>query len=205
MSTISGLVGTTSTSTSIVDSLIGSSSSSSASVVDYNLIKNGAYGKLMKAYYAEQSSATSKEEETSLKTTKSASEDLAKSTSALMKSSFEDDDREKLLESLKSWVEDYNSVVESTDDVDDTSTLRQVLWMTQNTEANEGLLGKIGITVKADNTLSIDEDKFNEADLSTAKTLFSGTGSYGSQIVKYATGTYSAASSALNNISSESA
>ncbi|MCR4842170.1 MAG: hypothetical protein K5840_02785 [Eubacterium sp.] len=209
MSTISGLVGTYSSSSSFVDSVLGSTSSSSSgtSLVDYNMIKSGAYKKLMQAYYSQESSETNEDEEKSLTLAKSSAEDLATSTADVMKSGFDESDREDLLESLKSWVDDYNSVIESTDDINDTSTLRQVLWMTQMTEANEGLLSDIGITVNSDNTLSIDEDAFAEADLTTVNSLFdrNSSSSYGSKIVSYAASTYSAASNSLSSSSTASA
>ncbi len=209
-STISGLVGTTYSSTSFVDSVLGTSSGSGTSgtggLVDYALIKSGAYKKLMSAYYAQESTSTNAaEQKRTLTTTQSASQDLAKSTNKLMKSDYTEDNRKNLLSTFKDWVDDYNALIESTDDVEDTATLRQVLWMTQQTSANEGLLGQMGITVNADNTLSIDEDKFNEAKMTTMKTLFVGAGSYGSQITAKAAASYAAATSALNESSSASA
>ena len=47
---------------------------------------------------------------------------------------------------------------------------------------NETLLKAIGITVKADNKLSIDEDTFKKADMSKVEELFKGNTSYGYQV-----------------------
>ena len=214
MSVISSLVNnsTTSSSSSYFSSLLGSSSTSTSSLglTDYAMIKSGAYYKLMKAYYAEEDSTStslSEEDEKSYTTAKSAAEDLAQSTASLMSSDFSEDNREDLLASLKSWVEDYNSLIESTDDVDDTATLRQVLWLTQSTSANENLLSKIGITVNSDNTLSLDEDTFEDADLTTLQTLFSRsqTSSYGNNVISKAAATYNAAASVISGTSTGSA
>ncbi len=214
MSTISSLVGSGGTS-SFIDSMLSTSSTTSSSsttstggLVDYALIKSGAYKKLMSAYYAEQSSSgsSSTDSETTLKTTQNSAKDLAKSASALQKSSsYTEDNREELLKSLKSFVEDYNSLIESTDDLNDTSSLRNVLWLTQQTSANENLLNEIGISINSDNTLEIDEDTFNNANLSTMKSLFTGSSSYASQVVTKAAAVYSAASSALNSTGTGSA
>ncbi len=210
MSTISGLVGSYSSTSSFASSILGTSSSSStsgSSLIDYAMIKNGAYGKLMSAYYSEQASESSKDQKTSLTLTKSSAEDLASSTASLMKSDFSEDKRDSLVESLKSWAEDYNELIESSDDIDDTSTLRQVLWMTQLTDSNSGLLSSVGINVDSDNKISIDEEKLKSADLTTLKDIFDRTDnySYGSQLVTKAAAAYSASSSSLSNISSGSA
>ncbi len=225
---ITSIVGTATSnnSSSIFSSMLGNSSSGSStssvsslstggSLIDYNLLKSGAYGKLMKAYYSEQSSVTSEEQEKktkSLNVTKSASEDLAKSTSKLQKMDFDTASKDDVISALKSWSEDYNTLIESTEDVDDTSTLRQVLWMTQQTSANESLLSKAGIDVNADNTLSIDEDALKDMSdedfnklRGSLKTLFSGTVSYGNQVLSKASATYSAAASVVNATSTGSA
>lgn len=212
MSAISSIVGS-SASTSIVDSLMGTSSSTSStgSLAQYALIKSGAYKKLMTAYYAEESSSGSKtkstkETQTALKSAQSAAKSLASSASALQKADYSEDNRSKLLTSLKTFVSDYNSVIESTDDIDDTAALRNVLWLTQQTSANEGLLKQIGINITTKgNTLTLDEDTFNNAKLSDVKSLFAGKGSYGSQVVTKAAATYSAVSSSLNSTNNSAA
>lgn len=212
MSTISSIVGSGGTS-SFIDSMLGSSSTSSTSstssggLVDYALIKSGAYKKLMSAYYAEQSSdESSTDSETTLKTTQSSAKDLAKSATVLQKADYSsEDNREDLLEAVKAYVEDYNSLIESTDDLNDTTALRNVLWLTQQTSSNENLLSEIGITINSDNTLSLDEETFNSANLTTMKTLFSGSSSYASQVVTKAAAVYSATASALNSTTTGSA
>ena len=212
MSIVSSLVNNTNNSnSSFFSSMLGSTSkSSSLSLSDYAMIKNGTYHKLMKAYYAEEetsSSTLSEEDEKSYTVAKNAAKDLAKSTASLMSADYTEDNREELLKSFKSWVEDYNSVVESSDDIDSTSALRQVLWMTQSTSANQNLLSKIGITVNSDNTLSIDEDEFKNADLNTMKTLFdrNQTSSYGNNVISKAAATYNAAAAVTSGTTSGSA
>ena len=66
--------------------------------------------------------------------------------------------------------------------MDNTNILQKTLSMTQITNSNSKLLSKVGITIEKGNKLKIDEDKLNEADISTLKTLFNGANSYAAQI-----------------------
>ena len=104
-------------------------------------------------------------------------------------------DKDKAISAVKSFVESYNTYIKSSDDVDNTSVLKKSLKMTQMTAANSKLLSKIGIKIGENNTLSIDEDKLKEADLTTISSLFSGSGSYGDQIQNAARQSYQIANS----------
>ena len=51
------------------------------------------------------------------------------------------------------------------------------------TKGNESLLNSVGISIDSKtNKLSIDETAFKKADMSVAKSLFNGAGSYGYQV-----------------------
>ena len=96
---------------------------------DYAAIKNGSYGKLMKAYYAKQDAEKlSGKGDTSQKLTlmKTSADSLKKSADVLNDSSLwekkkdektgaeievEDYDWDKITKAVKSFVEDYNDVV----------------------------------------------------------------------------------------------
>lgn len=104
-----------------------------------------------------------------------------------------DYDRKAITSAVKSFVEDYNSAVESGSDVDNTRILQKTLAMTQITNSNSNLLSKVGITIEKGNKLAVDEEKLNEADISTLKTLFNGSGSYASEIASRASQISSAA------------
>lgn len=169
-----------------------SSVSSSSFLTDYAMIKNGSYAKLMKACYSESgsssavksiaSSSTSKDDTKTIANVKSATDSLKESADALLakgsKSVFADEDMEKIYSVVNNFVEDYNSVLDSMDDVNSTSILSRAKNMTQNTTVNSKLLSKVGITVNSDNSLSIDKETFLKADFSTVKSLFNGNGSY---------------------------
>ena len=64
--------------------------------------------------------------------------------------------------------------------------------------SNKSALSKIGVTINSDKSLSIDEEKFKEADMSKVKDLFSGSYSFAekltdrvNQIYRYASQGYS--------------
>lgn len=203
---------------------------------DYNSIRSGAYSKLLKAYYAKDSSSSTKSKENdrvknntttevdqTVAAAKSDADKLKKSASALTttgtESLFKEKDiettdeetgekvttkgydRKAITSAIKSFVEDYNRTVDSGSEADNTKILQKTLAMTQITNSNSKLLSKIGITVEKGNKLKIDEEKLNEADISTIKTLFNGVGSYAGQIASRAGQISSAAVDASLNSS----
>lgn len=156
------------------------STSGSFSITDYMSIKNGSYGKLVKSYYAKQdaekaaSGGDSVQKSTMMKTGADA---LRKSADALNSDvlwekkkikkkdektgeeiEVEDYDWEAITKAVKSFVEDYNDVVEQAGDSNSKDVLRNAVWMTGITEANENMLSKIGITVGKGNKMELDED-----------------------------------------------
>lgn len=167
---------------------------------DYAAIKNGSYGKLMKAYYSPEPSKevsslgqnrkTSANTSTSLDDTKtlaevqSATDSLKESAGKLLandkNSLFKDGEvNDKLYSAVSKFVDDYNSVLSASDKVNSSSILNRTLSLTTATSSNKNLLEKVGITINSDNSLSIDKDTFMKADFSTVKNLFNGTASYG--------------------------
>jgi hypothetical protein len=78
-------------------------------------------------------------------------------------------------------VKDYNALIESGDDTKSTSLTRSLSRLTGGTNASQNLLGKIGITIGDDNTLSLDKDTYDKSSKSIVQTLFTGTGSFGDQ------------------------
>lgn len=163
---------------------------------DYASIKNGSYGKLMKAYYAEtgtsnkasslvnkKTTATSQDDTKTLARMQSATDELKDSADALLesgkKSVFKEDNQEAIYKAVDAFVKDYNAVLEVSDDTNSTSVLNKVSRMVNITETYEKSLSSIGITVEDDNSLSIDKETFLKADMDKVKDLFNGTGSYG--------------------------
>lgn len=198
----------------------GSSLGNLSILADYASIKNGSYGKLMKAYYAKDSSSevssiaenknkktastsTAKDSAKTLAGIESAADDLKESADALIttgsKSVFKKVDVEStdeyglskttkeydtnaIYKSVSSFVNDYNKLIKQTGSSETTSVQNRTNTLNGITSANKNLLSKVGITINSDNTLSIDEEKFKAADMTTVKSLFNGNSSYGYRV-----------------------
>lgn len=93
-----------------------------------------------------------------------------------------DYDREAIEKAVTAFVEDYNETIEAGADATSTNVLRKTLQLTQNTQANKNLLGKIGITVGKDNQLSLDKDVLQKARITDMKSLFEGRDSYAGRV-----------------------
>ena len=174
------------------------------SLSDYASIKNRSYGKLLKAYYAqEDAQKVSSNKDSVQKTTmiKSGADALKKSSDALMddslwekkkltkkdettgeESEIEDYDWDKITKAVKAFISDYNDVIEQAGESNSKEVLRNAVWMTGTTEANENVLSKIGITVGKGNKMELDDEKLKKADIGTLKTLFTGHNSFASKV-----------------------
>lgn len=182
-------------------------------LADYASIKNGSYGKLMKAYYGGNSSdsvnklagsvnknTVDKTEKAALNKVQTATDALKESADTLLengsKSVFAQKDItskdengvetttkgydvEGIYKAVNDFVTNYNSVINAANDSKNESVINKASSLASATYANSKMLGKIGITMNEDSTLSIDKDTFTKADMSTVKTLFNGNGSYG--------------------------
>lgn len=170
---------------------------------DYASIKNGSYGRLMKAYFRgdsgkevssaakntfEKKNNTAAADSTKkLAEVQSTTDSLKASADALLekgsKSVFKDGEiTDDTYKAVSKFVDDYNSVVSATKGINNTSISSKASSMVYATDANKKLLGKVGITIGEDNSLSIDKETFMKADFSTVKNLFNGTGSYGYRV-----------------------
>ena len=123
---------------------------------DYAAIKNGSYGKLMKAYYAKQDAEKlSGKGDTSQKLTlmKTSADSLKKSADALNDVSLwekkkikkkdekigeetevEDYDWDAIAKKVKSFIDDYNDVVKEAGESNTKDVLRNASWMTDMTD-----------------------------------------------------------------------
>ncbi len=87
-------------------------------------------------------------------------------------------DKESIYSAVNSFVTNYNSVIQSADKTDSDTVARRVASMMNSTTGHLKSLLAVGISVNTDGTLDLDKEAFMEADMSTAKSLFNGTGSY---------------------------
>lgn len=185
---------------------------------DYAAIKNGSYGKLLKAYYAQQDAEKSSgtgDSSQKLTLMKSGADSLKKSADALNDTSLwekkkikkkdettgeeievEDYDWDAITKVVKSFIEDYNSVVEGAGESNTKDVLRNAAWMTSMTDKNSNMLAKIGITIGKGNKLELDEDALKKADISSLKTVFTGYNSFANKVSQKATSISNAANRA---------
>ena len=181
---------------------------------DYAAIKNGSYGKLMKAYYAKQDAEKlSGKGDTSQKLTlmKTSADSLKKSADALNDASLwekkkdektgeetevEDYDWDAITKKVKSFIDDYNDVVKEAGESNTKDVLRNASWMTGMTDKTSHLLSKIGITIGKGNKLELDEDALKKADISSLKTVFTGYNSFAGKTAQKAAGISNAANRA---------
>lgn len=198
-------------------------------VSDYAMIRNGSYKKLMKAYYAKldaDSLSQTGDSQKSLTLMRSSADSLKKSAEALNNASLWekkkikkkdeetgeeteglDYDWDAITKAVKTFVDDYNSVVEQAGNSNTKNVLRDASWMTEITERAGNLLSKVGITIGAGNKLEFDEEALKKTtilgessvemnNISTLKTLFTGYGSFADKIAQKAQGISRAAANA---------
>ena len=65
--------------------------------------------------------------------------------------------------------------------------------MVNYTKANKSVLASIGISIGADNKLSIDEKTFKDSSMAAVKSAFTGAGSYGKSVQASASMIYGSA------------
>lgn len=175
---------------------------------DYASVKNGTYGKLMKAYYTMDESNGKKEtnskndtddSDATIRSIKDSTNKLKKSAQELYgdKGLFEKDingeyDKEAIYEKVNTFIEDYNSTIESVGSAETDSIATAGANMVNATTNNVEMLAKLGIKVSgSDFTLSIDKEAFMEANIADMKSMFSGVGSFAYQVGAKASRIYS--------------
>lgn len=187
--------------------LFGSSSGTTSILAEWASIKSGSYKKLMRAYYSQDnstsktqsSSANKKQTERTVTEAESSAQGLKKAADDLLatgnKSVFkkvdtkdadgnvtQEYDTNKIYNAVNKFVQNYNEVIKNTEETVNSGVTNNRRSMISATDAKEKMLNDIGITINADNTLSIDKETFRKADMSKVETLFSGNTSYGYQV-----------------------
>lgn len=193
---------------------------------EYASIRSGSYGKLMRSYFSMDSTkGTSKSDDSTkntiedLATTTSTSKDSTKTLAAIesdakeltdsakalytrsnnkvfTKDSGGSYDADKIYKAVKSFADDYNSMLDTAGKSSTNRISRSVSSMKNETSYNEKPLKEIGITVdEKTGRLSVDETTFKGADTEKVKSLFNGTGSYAYSVATKAAMTESYAKS----------
>ncbi len=182
---------------------------------DFTAIKNGSYGKLLKAYYARQDAmkaSEGKDTKQRLTLMGTSADSLKKSADALKSESLwqkktiktknedtgeetetEDYDWDAIVKAVKSFAEDYNGVIEEAGKSNTKEVLRNGVWLTKTTERAKNLLSDVGISVGKGNKLEVDEEALKKADIGTLKLLFTGHNSFADKVSQKAESLSSAA------------
>jgi len=108
-------------------------------------------------------------------------------------------DTEAIYKAVNSFVSNYNAVINAADKVDSDAVARRTGNMMNATAGNLKSLLAVGISVNNDGTLDLDKDTFMKSDMSTAKALFNGNGSYGYRVSSQASMIDYAAGREVNN------
>jgi len=181
--------------TSLFNSLPKTSESSGGGLAnlatEYNSIRSGSYGKLLSAYYKKMNGGDSATEAMQKETANRQlvggnASTLKSAAKALSRADFSDDTeagKEKNLKAVKDFISSYNSVIDTADDVNSKSILRNAVWMTNITSKSAGLLNEIGISVGKDNKLTLDETKWENANISAKSALFNGRQGFAEKMV----------------------
>lgn len=93
-----------------------------------------------------------------------------------------DYDKNAIYKGVSEFVKDYNALIDSSGKSNNNSILRQTLSITNAAKAYSRTLADIGITIGSDNKLTIDEKAFKASSMSTAKSVFNDSGSFGYQV-----------------------
>ena len=206
-----GLNGLNSGMTDIYSSLLGGAGSdasgASTLLTDYASIKNGSYGKMMKAYYAKTAEEESASSGSSSKTadtdaaSASAARKFYESATAMNSLNYSEDNMDELYEKVSDYIKNYNALITAASKSENAAVKAQADALNDYTYQNYKLFSKLGITMNSDRTLSINEDTFKKVNdktgatnIPTMKTLFQGINSFADKSADRASKIYSLAS-----------
>lgn len=189
---------------------------------DYGLIRSGAYKKLMNAYYGKNKTESSDSmsdtdktenvEKINLKSIQSEAGSLKKAAADLRsgkvfepvenkETGVKEIDKKAITKQVKAFVDSYNKTIEAAGNADTKSVLRKTIWMINDVKVNAGLLEDVGITIGADNKLTLNESELDEAKMSTLKSVFSGPGSVADKVMQKASELNRLSGAAMNTAS----
>ncbi len=91
-------------------------------------------------------------------------------------------DVEKIYNTVKDFVRDYNKVVDDAMESGSQPIKGSVSNMALTTRIMSGNLSQIGINLGSDGKLTLDESQFKNSDMNQVKNLFNGSDSYGAMV-----------------------
>lgn len=106
--------------------------------------------------------------------TAAAANSLYKSIKNLGATNITNDNKENVYKAFSAFVKDYNELIKNTDKSANSNVVNQASYLKSLINNNKSTFSKMGVTVNSDKSLSIDETKFKDADMSSVKSLFDG-------------------------------
>lgn len=94
---------------------------------------------------------------------------------------------DKIKTALNDFIDSYNDLKNLAGESTNDTVVKKAYYMVNTTSTFEKTLDSIGIDVKSDNTLSLNEKAFEKVDISKVQTLFDSEFSYGAMIENRAT------------------
>lgn len=166
----------------------------SINLSDYNSIKSGTYGKLLKEYYKKadtdeidstsKKNTVNKSDSEAIKELKQIQKDgnaLRDAASKLMQrgssSALGSDDMNKAYAAVKDFADKYNTLMEEGSESDSKSIKRTAEGMVDLMKDYKESLNEIGITIDKDNKLVVDKDAFMKSSMDKVQDLFRGNNS----------------------------
>ena len=166
----------------------------SINLSDYNSIKSGTYGKLLKEYYKKadtdeidstsKKNTVNKSDSEAIKELKQIQTDgnaLRDAASKLMQrgssSALGSDDMNKAYAAVKDFADKYNTLMEEGSESDSKSIKRTAEGMVDLMKDYKEALNEIGITIDKDNKLVVDKDAFMKSSMDKVQDLFRGNNS----------------------------
>ena len=181
-------------------------SSTGFSLNDYAQIKNGSYGKLMKAYYGKDT-ASSKTSSSSKKLDETATQNMNavqksadefKEATESVKSAIADGDKEKIYKAAQGFADKYNSLMSSAGKVSNKNVTRLATNLMNEVASNLKLLSKAGFSVDKDGKMSVDEKSVKSDNNSALTSLFGRNSSFSDMVSGKAASIVNKAKSAVN-------
>ncbi|MCM1122775.1 MAG: hypothetical protein NC416_09345 [Eubacterium sp.] len=119
---------------------------------------------------------------------------LYKSVEKLGAATIDNNNKDNLYDLFSTLVKDYNELIKKGSDSENSNVINQTDYLKTLVSGNKSVFSKMGVTVNSDKSLSIDEEKFKDSDMSNVKGLFTGAYSFAekmtdriNQIYRYAT------------------
>lgn len=114
--------------------------------------------------------------------TAAAANSLYNSIETLNAMEINNDNKENVYKAFTSLVKNYNELIKNTDKSANSNVVNQASYLKSLVNNNKSAFSKMGVTVNSDKSLSINEEKFKEADMSNVKNLFTGVYSFAEKL-----------------------